>query len=232
MLFLKFSPHSNLKYGFSNRKDGSMHRHLEMENRVLYFRRMTINPSRVVTADLVHGGRVERVGDTAANTFISNSDGLITNTENLFLSATGADCFLLYFYDPKKNAVGITHVGWRGLLAGVVKNTAKAFVKSFDTSPQELLIGISPGIRACHFEISSSDKIQYQKYPSFIFERDNKVFVDLAGIIKSQLLDKGVLKKHIEDNGRCTYCNEEEFFSYRRDTPKEVQPMIGYIGLI
>src|SRR3989344_4699905 len=129
--FKVFDDFPKLKYGFSDRLDGSMNRRSEKENRSSYFRTMAVDPGRIVTADLIHGGRVERVIDAAAGTYISKSDGLITDTNNLFLSATGADCFLLYFYDPKKTAIAITHVGWRGLLAGVVKNTAQVFVETF-----------------------------------------------------------------------------------------------------
>ncbi len=209
-----------------------MNRRLEKESRDLYFRRMLIDPNRVVTADLLHSGKVEMVGGAVAGTYVSNVDGLITNADNLFLSVTGADCFILYFYDPRKNVIGITHVGWRGLLGGVVKNTVQGLIENFAISPRGLLVGISPGIRKCHFEISFNDKVKYKEYPGFIFEKDDKVFVDLAGIIKSQLLNDEVLEKNIEDSGVCTYCNEQEFFSYRRDKPKEVKPMIGYIGLV
>ena len=105
-------------------------------------------------------------------------------------------------------------------------------VTNFKTDTQDILVGIGPGIRKCHFEISPGDKIKYGAYPDFVLERDNKIFIDLAGIIKTQLQDNGILKEHIEDSGVCTYCEEKEYFSYRRDKPKEVQPMVGYIGLI
>jgi len=209
-----------------------MSRRLEKGNRNSYFRKEAIDPQNVVTADLIHGGKIEKVTGIQAGTYISNSDGLTTDTKNLFLSATGADCSLLYFYDHENKAIGITHVGWRGLLAGVVVNTVKSFTENFASSPENLLVGISPGIRSCHFKISSSDTIKYKEYPDFIFERGDKTFIDLVGIIKSQLFRKGVSEKNIEDSGICTYCNEQDFFSYRRDKPKEVQPMVGYIGLV
>jgi YfiH family protein len=231
LIFAQFEKYPELQYGFSGKQDGSMNRRLEKENRSAYFRKKAIDPARVVTADLIHGARAERVGNEAAGIYVPESDALVTGARNLFLSATGADCFIIYFYDPEKGLIGITHAGWRGTLAGVVKNTVQALVENFGTAPKDLRVGISPGIRKCHFEISPGDKIKYQDYPSFILERDGKVFVDLAGIIRGQLVEKGVLEKNIEDSGICTYCNERDFFSYRRDKPKEVQAMVAYIGL-
>lgn len=232
MIFSQFAKHSNLKYGFSNRKDGSMNRHLERENREKYFSTLAIDRNRVITADLVHGANVVKVSDREACTMITKTDGLATDSKNLFLSVTAADCFVLYFYDPSKSVIGIAHAGWRGLLAGVVENTIDALIKNFDVAPKNILVGISPGIRKCHFEISPADQDKFQEYPNFIFEIDGKIFISLPDIIRVTLLNKGILAEQIEDSNTCTYCHETDFFSYRRDKPKDIQVQVGYIGLI
>lgn len=230
--FKQFTKHQNLKYGFSTRKDGSMNRHTQKENRENYFKKIGIDPNRVVTADLIHGQKAIKVTEEMGGKMIQDADGLITNEKNLFLSATGADCFLIYFYDSLKQAVGISHTGWCGLLAGVIKNTIEGMILNFGSAPQNILVGISPGIRKCHFKINPEDKTKYENYPGTIIENKDEVFIDLAGIIKFQLQDNKVLEKNIEDSGICTYCDKDEYFSYRRDKPSEVQPMVGYIGLI
>lgn len=232
MIFSQFTQHPNLKYGFSNRADGSMNRRLEKSNREEYFKSVGVGPGRVVTADLIHGANAVKVSDKEAGVMIAKTDGLVTESKNLFLSATAADCFLLYFYNSLKNVVGITHVGWRGLLACVVENTIDALIDNFGAVPQNLLTSISPGIRECHFEISPTDKEKFEEYSKFVLDRSGKVFVDLPGIIKVKLSDSGILVENIEDSGICTYCNEREYFSYRRDKPKDVQVQVGYIGLI
>jgi polyphenol oxidase len=231
MIFSQFTKYPNLKYGFSNRENGSMHRHLEKKNREKYFNIIGIDPMRVVTADAVHGANVAVVSDEEAGTMIVKTDGLVTDSKNLFLSATAADCFLLFFYDPMKNTVGIAHAGWRGLIAGVIENTIDALIKNFGTAPENILASISPGIRKCHFEISRADKEKFFKYPDFVLEKNDKIFVDLPGIIKIKLQSKNITIAHTEDSGICTYCNEKEYFSYRRDKPKDVQVQVGYIGL-
>lgn len=232
MIFSQFSKYPNLKYGFSNRTDGSMNRHLEKDNREKYFSSVGINLGSVVTADLVHGANVVKVSDKEAGTMVAKTDGLVTDAKGLFLTATAADCFLLYFYDPVKKAVGITHAGWRGLLAGVVENTIDGLVQNFYTNSQDILVSISPGIRECHFEISPADKEKFHEYPGFVFGKNGKTFVDLPGIIKTKLQNKKVSAEHVEDSKVCTHCSEKEYFSYRRDKPKDVQVQVGYIGLI
>ncbi len=209
-----------------------MNRFLERNNRERYFKSADIDPRRVVTADLVHGVRTRRVFGEAAGTMIAGTDGLVTNKENLFLSATAADCFLLYLYDSERNTIGITHVGWRGLLGGVVENAIDVLAESFGVSPQDLFVGISPGIRRCHFEVSPADRKKFQEYADFIFEDGGRIFVDLPGIIMNKLQCGGVSAGHVEDSNKCTYCNGHKYFSYRRDKPKKIETQVGYIGLV
>ncbi len=208
-----------------------MRRCLEEVNRERYLNQLGIKPASVVTAGLVHGSSVTHVSNNEAGTIVVDVDGLVTKTKGLFLSATAADCFLLYAYDPKQNVVGIGHIGWRGLLSGIVKNTLLCFIENFGSSPQDILVGIGPGIRDCHFEISPGDKDRYFAYRNLITNREGKIFVDLAGIIKIQLQEWGVKNSHIEDSGVCTYCDESKYFSYRRDKSKDIKVMIGLIGL-
>lgn len=230
-LFLQFKKYPGLIYGFSNRKDGSMHRHLGKENRVRYFTKIGIDPARVVTADLVHGARVVVVREEAGGTMIPEVDGLVTQTKNLFISVTGADCFPLYFYDPHKETVGIAHIGWRGLVGGIVRNTVEALIKQCRVEPSTLLAGIGPGIRKCHFEIKSENVAYYKNYPDFILKNEGTVYIDLSGIIQAQLQKCGLESKNVEDSQLCTFCKAEEYFSYRRDQPKGIQSVVAYIGM-
>lgn len=232
LVFTHFANNQKLIYGFSGRRDGSMSRHIEHENRNAYFGKLNIDSNNVVTADLIHGSNVQIVGKEAMGRMIPECDGLVTNTKHVILSVTGADCFILFLYDPANNAVGISHVGWRGLLNGIVKNTVQSFIDSFNTLPKDLCVGISPGIRVCHFEMSVADAIKFKDYPACVLQKDNKPFVDLPAIIKQQLYSLGIVEGRVEDSNMCTYCNEQEYFSYRRDKPKEVQAMLGYIGLL
>ena len=41
-------------------------------------------------------------------------DGLVTNVPGIVLSTFYADCVPLYFVDPVKKAIGLSHSGWRG----------------------------------------------------------------------------------------------------------------------
>lgn len=230
--FSKFNKDQGVQYGFSKRENGSMNRFLETENRTRYFQSLGFCSDQVVTAGLSHGTGVFLVGRTDGGTMPTETDALVTKENGLLLTVTGADCFILYFYDPRKKVIGIAHAGWRGIMADMPSAVILKMQESFDSDSGDILVGVGPGIRKCHFEISVSDQEKFQPYPEEVFQRGDKCFVDLPGIIKEQLESSGVRSDHIEDCGMCTFCEKEKYFSYRRDKPKEVQPMVGYISLV
>ena len=145
----------------------------------------------------------------------------------MLLTVTVADCFPVYFYDPKTKTIGIAHSGWRG----TVGNIAGITIKAMGSSAADILVGVGPGIQACHFEIKENILDNFVNYKYAVRRKGTKIFVDLPRIIKTQLPEAGILESNIENLGECTYCNKNSYFSYRRDKPRLVQAMIAYIGL-
>jgi hypothetical protein len=231
MQFALFSDHQPLVYGFSTRSDGSMNRFTCVPNRHRYFTRRGLDPERVVTADLVHGTEVSQVSAALGGTIAPHTDALVTNATDTYLSVTGADCFPLFFCDPIHHAVGIAHAGWRGAVGNIVANTVAAMQREYGTMPSDLLCGIGPGIRRCHFSIKPEDAGRYDTYTPYLVERNGQWFADLPGIIREQLIAAGLTTEHIEDSEVCTYCNAQDYFSYRRDRPDELELMFGHFGI-
>lgn len=220
------------KYGFSSRADGSLNRHFELERRQGYFKKQGIDPETLVTADLINGNQVALVKKGQGGQMVANVDALVTTESGLFLSATAADCFLIYLFDPARRVVGILHAGWRGTLAGVVANTISLMVNSCFSSPRDIVALISPGIHACHFEISPEDLEMYANYPEAVAQRAGKTFIDLPVILKRQLTDLGLESQNILDSQECTYCLSDKYYSFRRDKSNPLKVMAGHISCL
>lgn len=236
--FTHFSKHPELVYGFSEKKDGSMrlgdNEKIFQQNRKRrekYFAKFGTTLSQIAQANLVHGDNIAKIGQDQAGKIIPETDGLITNTPNIFLALTGADCFPVYFYDPRSKVVGLVHVGWKGAVRNIVGQSVKSLIKNFDIKASDLLVGIGSGIRECHFEIKEENLHFYKDYSDQVVRRNDQIFIDLAGIIKQQLLETGTKKKNIEDSELCTYCLKNKYFSYRRDKPEIIEAMIAHIGM-
>ena len=50
-------------------------------------------------------------------------DGLITNVRGICLVTSYADCVPLYFVDPVRKAIGLSHSGWRGTVGKIGKDS-------------------------------------------------------------------------------------------------------------
>ena len=60
-----------------------------------------------------------------------------------------ADCVPLLICNQDGDTIGAIHVGWRGLVSGIVHNA----VKVFDTSPDQLMVWIGPHIKEDNYEV-------------------------------------------------------------------------------
>ncbi len=245
MNFKIFKNFPELHYGISERKDGSMRiigiaeqDKFVQENRQRFLEGCSIK-GKVVVPHLTHSNKVVAVTqDNSSETF--EADGFITSLPGIFLTITVADCFPLYFYDPIQKIVGLAHAGWRGVGRNIVKNVIRAFVKSFSSKPKDILLGIGPGIRQCHFTVKQDVAQQVLKaepeaagglraHEQFIEKKsDNEYAIDLEGIIMEQARNEGVV--NIEASRACTYCMADTYFSYRRDKPEILETMLAFIG--
>ena len=231
-----FETYPGLCYGFSERSDGAMNLEpgasaAEIENRRRFLRTFNIPLTETVAPALKHTTAVAQVSASDRGNVIPNVDALVTGDSKVFLTATGADCFPVFFFDPKNHAVGLAHAGWRGIVGGIVPNTINAMVHNFGSDPRQILAAVGPGIQQHHFEIKADAVESFAEYPNFLLQTEGTMVVDLSGILIFQLKQAGLLAANIYVSPHCTYCEVDKYFSFRRDKPKRVEPMLSFIGM-
>lgn len=229
-------PH--LRVGLSERADGSMKllRQDQVDpvtasRRTHFFEQQGMDPQHVVIAHLVHGTHVAVVTLDDGGQFVPETDGLVTNQVGVILAVTVADCVPVYFYDPVRRAIGLAHSGWRGTLKRIVPEVMRTMQEQYGSRPDDMHVLIGPCIQQHHFEVQQDVAQMFQAYIEQITHLNGRILVDLSSIIQRQLVDVGVPIEHIEQSEVCTYCEEERYFSYRRDKPEIVEAMVAYIGM-
>ncbi|MCX6784734.1 MAG: peptidoglycan editing factor PgeF [Candidatus Komeilibacteria bacterium] len=228
---------SELIFGLSEKNDGIMklvgeHAAEALINRRNFFATKNIELGRIVDAGLIHGKTVALVDEVQAGQRLEATDGLITDTPNLFLTITVADCLPIYFFDPIKKVIGLAHAGWRGVLLNIAAVMVDKLVGNFQSQPQDLLVTIGPHLRSCHFIVQPDVADQFFQYQKFIKTTSAGQAIDLAGIVAQQLESSGVLVGNITVSLACTYDEQEKYFSFRRDKPAEVEAAVAYTGLL
>jgi YfiH family protein len=119
--------------------------------------------------------------------------------------------------------VAVAHAGWRGLQAGILKNT----IAKMTSDPNDIMAWMGPAIGPCHYEVGIEVKESFRASAATqeelnLVERsfaesdlEGKFYMNLYLIARRQLLALGV--SSVSGGDHCTYCEENKFYSYRRD---------------
>lgn len=145
---------------------------------------------------------------------IYEGDVFITEFSNLPLMIRIADCASVILYDPAKRVIANIHAGWRGLAQKIIHKTIDRMGKRFGTKSKNLIAAISPMIGPCCCRFSDP----YKELPRFMHKYiGEENMVDLWAAAEGHLRECGVLPEYIENPRICTFCNPEDFNSYRRE---------------
>ena len=179
----------------------------------------------IVTSDQTHTANVRLVTEEDRGNGITKPrpytdvDGMITNVPGLVLATFYADCVPLYFIDPVHRAIGLSHSGWRGTVAGMAACMVLYMQEHFHSRPEELVTAIGPSICADCYEIGEDVAEQFRgHFPEKVLQKGKtpgKYQLDLWQANRSILLNAGVLPEHIAVTDVCTCHNPEYLFSHR-----------------
>jgi YfiH family protein len=208
-----------------------------IKNRENFTKVLGIDLGSVVVTENVHASKIAIAGKSESGRGAFNNlesiqgvDGLITRDPNVNLMVTVADCLPIVCYDPILRIVGIAHAGWRGILAGVGSSLINEF-KALGSKPENLVVGIGPGICQRHFIVKNDILSKFKDvYPKATFIRNHDGYVDLKICMTEQLLKTGVTKYNLEVASECTVCNNYYFGSFRREGDKAIYQAV-IIGL-
>lgn len=152
-------------------------------------------------------------------------DGLVTNVPGITLGTFYADCVPLYFYDPVKHAIGLSHSGWRGTVQRMGACTIAKMQQEYGSNPADILACVGPSICGDCYEVGEEVAEAFRE--AFGQETGKKKGIVNPGVRQGKyqlnlwkaneqvLLDAGILPKHLAVTNICTRCNSELLFSHR-----------------
>ena len=150
------------------------------------------------------------------------TDGLVTNVPGICLVTFYADCVPLYFVDPVKKAIGLSHSGWRGTVHKMGKVTVETMRDAYGTRPEDVIAAIGPSICQDCYEVSEEVIEQFRNnfekslWSELFYQKENgKYQLNLWKANQVVLMEAGIKKEHIAVTNVCTHCNPDIFFSHR-----------------
>jgi YfiH family protein len=234
-----FSQHEEVIAGMSTKEDGNMkvkgeHSDVRaLQNRKNFCKKNGINYENLVSACVEHTTNVAVI-DNEGPEFIDNTDALVTNNKDLYLSITNADCFPVLMFDRKNDVIGIAHAGWRGIVKDIIPRTLNVMLGE-GAQLEEIKLTVGPGISQEYFDFEFNDLISefgFYNQDKYILEGSTieKVKVDLRQIIFDQSNVFGIKEENMHDCGECTFAHDNMFFSARRDGD-DFGVMMSIIGM-
>ncbi len=202
-------------------------------NKKLIANYLKIEPENLIFPTQTHSANVDIATENKFE--YPDTDGLILTKNNFAIYLNFADCTPLIFYDEKQNIGAVSHAGWRGTAAKIAQITAKKLINEFGSKPQDICVLIGPAICEKCYEVG--EEVYSQFFPSLIPSpasarfntspaaapsptqkycgRGNTYHIDLKEINRKQLAGIGIEK--IDVCPYCTCCDNELFFSYRKE---------------
>lgn len=149
-------------------------------------------------------------------------DGLVTNVPGICLVTSYADCVPLFFVDPVKKVIGLSHSGWRGTVGKIGRKTVELMHERFGSDPADILAAVGPSVCMDCYEVSSDVIEKFKEaFPENCWEQlfyekpDGKYQLDLWKANELIFLESGILPEHIAVTNVCTHCNSDILYSHR-----------------
>lgn len=153
-------------------------------------------------------------------------DASFTTESGVVCTVMTADCLPLLLTDNEGRFVAAIHCGWRGLAKCIIAASLAAIrLKLPDIQAKEIIAWLGPAIGPKQFEVGAEVKTQLlnslYSEPSdmnayFVASNNSqKYFCNIYQLAKRQLAQLGV--EQIYGGEYCTFSDEQQFFSYRRD---------------
>ena len=168
-------------------------------------------PAAPVWLEQVHGNRAIKADQL---TRVEQADASYSEQAGVVCAVMTADCLPILLATSKGDKIAAIHAGWRGLLAGVIRQTVNAL------DATNIIAWLGPAIGPDRFEVGSEVKNAFVEQSAnfaagFKQINQNKYLADIYRLATIELATLGVTQ--VYGGGFCTVTDKERFYSYRRD---------------
>jgi YfiH family protein len=174
-------------------------------------REMLDLPSEPVWLQQVHGVQVVKADQVVG---VPEADASYTDQGGIVCAVMTADCLPVLFCGDNGEVLAAAHAGWRGLQAGVIKNTLLAM------DCRKISVWLGPAIGPDNFEVGDEVLNAFvtqipKAEQAFKANAPGKWLANIYQLASLQLAELGI--DQVFGGEYCTVADPQRFYSYRRD---------------
>lgn len=144
------------------------------------------------------------------------ADAIVTDKANIVLAIMTADCLPILLSNKNGDWLAAIHAGWRGFSHDLIDKT----INTYPGNPNEIIAWLGPAISKTHFEVGLEVKKKLcrnsKEMACFLSHRQkDKAYLDLNTLATYRLNALGITQIYLSN--QCTYSQEKDYFSYRRE---------------
>ena len=158
---------------------------------------------------------------------ITEADASFTTEIDCICVVNTADCLPLLVCNREGTAVAAIHAGWRSLVSGIIENTLDLFPQA----PEEILVWLGPAIGPEVYEVGDEVRDAFLEHDpqaelAFKPSPNDRWLMDMYLLARQRLQKKNITA--IYGGEFCTYTQNDQFFSHRRDSKTGRQASLIY----
>jgi len=158
----------------------------------------------------------------------TGADAIISKQAGQVCAVLTADCLPVLFCNRAGTHIAAAHAGWRGLAAGVLEAT----VLAMECQPADLMAWLGPAIGPRAFEVGKDvyDAFTHLNSENSIAFKPHKDrwLADIYQLARMALSRVGITQ--ISGGQHCTFEEQDNFFSYRRDAETGRMASVIWLG--
>lgn len=186
-----------------------------------FIKDFSFNEKFIVAGHQTHSDNVAIIEKESEKLYFEDTDGFITNREDIVIYTKYADCLPIFLFDKEKKVFGVVHSGWQGSYKEIGKKAIKLMKERYSSKLEDIVVAFGIGISKKRYEVQEDFMKKFkEKFPQKLIEESfekigDKIYFDNQYFNYLNLIDYGILKENLICNNLCTY--NGDFHSYRRD---------------
>lgn len=170
-----------------------------------------------------HSSNIVVIDEKTMN-YSENTDGFITQRQDVVIFTKYADCLPIYIYDEVNKAFGCVHSGWVGSFENIGLKAINLMVERFDSRVENIIVAFGIGISSENYEVSREfyskfkEKFKERLLEKVFLKKEEKYYFDNQQFNYNLMKEIGIQEKNIITNDLCTY--RDNFHSHRREKEK------------